>query len=104
MTPFWIGLLKRAMPVVIEAGSSIYKRRSAAKQGHQAQSTSVEAQSEKLEALQAAVIRVTTEMESLSRHQAELAQAVTRLRWASVAAFILATLAIVIVLSRYFNP
>jgi hypothetical protein len=100
MTPFWIGLLKRAMPVVIEAGSSIYKRRSAAKQAPQAQSVPLDAQAEKLEALQAAVIRVATEVESLSRKQVELAQAVTRLGWALVAALMLSTLSIVIVLSK----
>ena len=103
MTPFWIGLLKRAMPVVIEAGSSIYKRRAAAKQAHQTQFGPVDAQTERLNALQAAIIRVATETESLSRNQDQLARALTRLRWASVAAFILSTLAIVIVLSRYFN-
>jgi hypothetical protein len=101
MTPFWIGLLKRAMPVVIEAGSNIYKRRAAAKQAPQAQSVPLNSQSEKLEALQAAIIRVATEMESLSRKQIELAQAVTRFCWALVAALILSTLAIVIVLSKY---
>jgi hypothetical protein len=101
MTPFWIGLLKRAMPVVIEAGSSIYKRRAAAKQAPQDQSVPLDSQSERLEALQAAIIRVAEETESLSRKQAELAQAVTSLRWALVAAFILSTLAIVIVLVKY---
>ena len=100
MTPFWIGLLKRAMPVVIEAGASIYKRRAAAKQAPQAQSVSLDSQSEKLEALQAAIMRVAMEMESLNRKQIELAQAVTRLRWVLVAALILSTLAIVIVLSK----
>lgn len=101
MTPFWIGLLKRAMPVVIEAGSSIYKRRAAAKQAPQAQSVPLDSQSEKLEALQAAIMRVATEMESLSRKQIELTQAVTHLRWVLVAVLILSTLAIVIVLSKY---
>jgi hypothetical protein len=51
--------------------------------------------------LQVAIIRVATEVESLSRKQIELAQAVTRLRWALVAALMLSTLAIVIVLSKY---
>jgi hypothetical protein len=97
MTPFWIGLLKRAMPVVIEAGSSIYKRRAAAKQAPQAQSVPLDSQSEKLEALQAAIIRIATEMESLSRKQVELTQVVSHLRWVLVAALILSTLAIVIV-------
>jgi hypothetical protein len=101
MTPFWIGLLKRAMPVVIEAGSSIYKRRAAAKQAPQAQSVPLDFQSEKLEALQVAIIRVATEVESLSRKQVELAQVVTHLRWVLVAALILSTLAIVIVLAKY---
>lgn len=101
MTAFWIGLLKRAMPVVIEAGSSIYKRRSGAKQAPQAQSVPLDSQSERLEALQVAIIRVATEVESLSRKQGELAQAVTHLRWVSVAAVILSTLAIVLVLLKY---
>jgi hypothetical protein len=101
MTPFWIGLLKRAMPVVIEAGSSFYKRRAAAKQAPQAQSAPFDSQSEKLEALQTAIMRVATEVESLSRKQGELTQAVARLHWISVAAFILSALAIVIVFSKY---
>ena len=100
MTPFWIGLLKRTMPMVIEAGARIYKRRAAAKQAPQAQSVPLDSQSEKLEALQAAIMRVATEVESLSRKQVELAQAITRLYWISIAALILSTLAIVIILSK----
>lgn len=101
MTPFWIGLLKRAMPVVIEAGSSMYKRRAAAKQAPQSQSVPLDSQSEKLDALQVAIIRVAEEMESLSLKQAELAQALTRLRWAVITILIVATLAIVMFLSKY---
>lgn len=101
MTPFWMSLLKRAVPIVIEAGSGIYKRRSAAKQAHQTESAPEDLQTEKLEALQAAVIRVATEMESLSQKQAQFARAVTHLRWASFAALVLSTLALVIVLSKY---
>lgn len=101
MTPFWMSLLKRAMPVVIEAGTSIYKRRSAAKQPFDAQSATVDSQAEQLEALQGAVIRVATEMESFSQKQAQLARAVTHLRWASVAALVLSTLALIIALSKY---
>lgn len=101
MTPFWMSLLKRAMPVVIEAGTSIYKRRSAAKQPYAAESATVDSQTEQLEALRGAVIRVATEMESLSQKQAQLARAVTHLRWTSVAALVLSTLALVIVLSKY---
>jgi peptidoglycan hydrolase CwlO-like protein len=101
MTPFWMSLLKRAMPVVIEAGTSIYKQRSAAKQAYEAESPTVDSQNEQLHALQGAVIRVETETESLSRNQAQLMRAVTHLRWASLAALVLSTLALVIVLSRY---
>jgi hypothetical protein len=101
MTPFWIGLLKRAMPVVIEAGANLYKQRSAPKQAHQAESASVDVQTEKLDALQAAVIRVATEMESISRTQVRLARAVTHLRWASLAALVLSMLALVLALSQY---
>src|SRR5690349_16593899 len=102
MTPFWIGLLKRAMPVVIEAGTSMYKRRSAAKQSYESEPNAVDGQAEKLEALREAVIRVATEMESLSQKQADLARTVTRLRWASVAALILSALTLIIVFSRSF--
>jgi hypothetical protein len=101
MTPFWIGLLKRAMPVVIEAGSSIYKRRAAAKQAPQAQSAPLDSQSEQLEALEKAIMRIATEVESLSREQGKRTQAVARLHWISVAAFILSALAIVIAFSKY---
>jgi len=101
MTPFWMSLLKRAMPVVIEAGTNLYKRRSAAKQPYEAQSADVDSQSEQLEALQRAVIRVATEMESLTQKQVQLARAVTHLRWASVAALVLSAFALVIVLSNY---
>lgn len=100
MTNLWFSVLKRAVPVVIEAGSSIYKQRSAAKQPRQAESVPVDSQTEKIEALQTAVVRVATEMESLSGRQVQLARAVTHLRWALVAALILSTLAIVIVLSK----
>lgn len=101
MTPFWIGLLKRAMPVVIEAGSNLYKQRSATKRAHQAESASMDLQTEKLDVLQAAVIRVATEVESVSQKQVQLARAVTRLRWASVGALVLSMLALAIVLSKY---
>jgi hypothetical protein len=100
MTPFWISLLKRAMPVVIEAGTSMYKRRSAAKQAYEAEPATVDGQAERLEALREAVIRVATEMESLSQKQADLARTATRLRWASVAALILSVLTLIIVFSR----
>ena len=86
--------------MVIEAGARIYKRRAAAKQAPQAQSVRLDCQLEKLEALQAAIMRVATEVESLSRKQVELAQAITRLYWRSMAALILSTLAIVIILSK----
>lgn len=89
------------MPVVIEAGSHIYKRRAAANQASQAQPGPVDPQSEKLEALQVAIIRVAEEMEFVSRKQADLAQAVMHIRWAVVAALVLSTLALVIVLSKY---
>ena len=101
MTPFWLSLLKRAMPVVIEAGTSIYKQRSAAKQPHEAEPGTVKSQIEQVEALQGAVMRVATEMERLSQNQAQIMRAVTHLRWASLAALVLSTLALVIVLSRY---
>jgi hypothetical protein len=100
MTPFWIGLLKRAMPVVIEAGTSMYKRRSAAKQAYESEPGTVDGQTEKLEALREAVIRVATEMESLSQKQADFERTVTRLRWASVAALVLSVLTLIIVFSR----
>lgn len=101
MTPFWISLLKRAMPVVIEAGTSLYKRRPAGKQAYESEPAAVDGQTEKLQALREAVIRVATEMESLSQKQVDLARAVTRLRWASIAALVLSMLTLVIVLSRY---
>lgn len=101
MTPFWMSLLKRAMPVVIEAGTSIYKRRSATKQAYASEPHTADVQTEKLEALQGAVMRIATEMERLSRNQAQLARAVTYFRWASVAALVLSTLALIIVLSKY---
>ncbi len=97
MTPFWISLLKRAMPVVIEAGTSLYKRRQPGKQAYESEPATVDGQTEKLEALREAVIRVATEMESLSQKQADLVRAVTRLRWASVAALVLSALTLVIV-------
>jgi hypothetical protein len=50
--------------------------------------------------LREAVIRVATEMESLSQKQADLARTATRLRWASVAALILSVLTLIIVFSR----
>ncbi|MDF2459208.1 MAG: hypothetical protein K0S79_1624 [Nitrospira sp.] len=101
MTPFWLSLLKRAMPVVIEAGTSIYKQRSAAKQPHEAEPGTVKSQIEQVEALQGAVMRVATEMESLNRNQFQITRALTHLRWASLAALVLSTLALIIVLSKY---
>ncbi len=103
LPPFWMSLLKRAMPVVIEAGTTIYKRQSAAKRAHhQAESASLDLQTEQLEALQAAVERVAAEMESVRENQLQLVRAVTRLRWALVAALLLSTLTIVLVLSKQF--
>ena len=101
MTPFWIGLLKRAMPVVIDAGSHIYKRRAAANQAAQPQSPPADSPSEKLEALQRAIIRIVEEMESLSLKQIQLAEAMARLRGAAIASLLLAMLAIVMVLLNY---
>jgi len=69
MTPFWIGLLKRAMPVVIEAGSHIYKRRAEANQAAYPQSAPAGSPSEKVEALQRAIVRMAEEMESLNLKQ-----------------------------------
>ncbi|HJU06100.1 MAG TPA: hypothetical protein VJ692_13195 [Nitrospiraceae bacterium] len=91
------------MPVVIEAGTNIYKRQAAAKQAvHQTESTSLDLQTEQLEALQAAVGRVMTEMKSIRENQLQLARTVIRLRWALVAALLLSTLAIGFVLSQQF--
>ncbi|HKN86352.1 MAG TPA: hypothetical protein VJV04_05815 [Nitrospiraceae bacterium] len=101
MTPFWIGLLKRAMPVVIEAGSHLYKRRAAANQASQPQSAPVDSPSEKLEAMQRAIIRIAEEVESVSLKQNQVAEGVTSLRRAVIAALLLATVAIVMVLLRY---
>jgi len=101
MTPFWIGLLKRAMPVVIEAGSHIYKRRAAANQAAHPQSAPADSPSEKVEALQRAIVRMAEEMESLNLEQIQLAEAVMRLRRAAIASLLLATLTIVMVLLKY---
>lgn len=101
MTPFWIGLLKRAMPVVIEAGSHIYKQRAAANHTPQRQSVHVDSLSERVEALQKAVIRLAEETESLRLKQIQVAHAVTRLQWVVNASLCLALLAIVMVLLKY---
>lgn len=102
MTSFWMSLLRNGMPVVIDVASSLSKsilsrRRSARQYELQAKSSSVDVQAEKLDALQAAVIRVATEMESLRVKEAQVSRAVTQLRWTSVVAFLLSLLALIIV-------
>ena len=104
MTSFWMSLLRNGMPVVIDVASNLSKsilsrRRSARQYELQAKSSSVgvDVQAEKLEALQAAVIRVATEVESLRVKEAQVSRAGTQLRWASVVAFLLSLLALIIV-------
>jgi hypothetical protein len=97
MNPLWTNALKWAMPVIIEAGSSFYKKQSSTRQERHTPG-SADSQAEQVEALKSAMIRIAEEMEVSNRKQAELARAVTRVRWITIAVGVLAILALVIAL------
>lgn len=98
MNPLWKTVLKWAMPVIIEAGSSFYKKQSQPRQERSA--PGIDPQAEEIEALKSAMIRVAEEIELFNRKQAELVRRVIRLRWIALAACLLAIVALGIALSK----
>ena len=99
MNPLWKNVLKWAMPVIIEAGSSFYKKQSNPRQERHAPA-SADSQAEQVEALKRAIIRVAEEMDLSNRKQTELSRAITRIRWITIAIGLLAILALVIAVSK----
>ena len=105
MTPFWLSLLKRGMPVVIDLASGLSesilsKRQSAGKTARQDAPAGGDMQAQKLDALQAAILRVANEVDALNLQQARFARSMAQLRWISVAAVLLSILAVVLAIWR----
>lgn len=99
MNPLWKHVLKWAMPVIIEAGSSLYKQQSHTRQERQA-SASSDSQAEEIEALKNAMIRVAEEIELSNRKQGELARTIASLRWIAIVAGLFAVVALVVALVK----
>jgi predicted DNA repair protein MutK len=98
MTPFWLSLLKRGMPVVIDLASGLSesilsRRHSAEKPADRDAAAPADIQTQKLDALQAAILRVANEVDAITLQQARLARAMAQVRWISIAALIMSMLA-----------
>lgn len=99
MTPFWLSLLKRGMPVVIDLASGLSesilsKRQSTGKTAHHDADAAGDLQSQKLDALQAAILRVANEVDAINLQQARFARSIAQVHWISIAALLFSVLAL----------